>query len=438
MLAYNTAVATRSLRRHPLLAAVIIAGIALGIWASTTFTTVRHMFARDPLPGRSDRLFFVRMDNWDPARPYPTQAGGNGLPIPPQITYRDSMELMRSNIPLRQTADFVSNLVVFPDRKVSRPYTTPVRLCFSDFFSMFNVPFQYGHGWDKRADASGEQVVVIDDATNQKLFGGGNSVGKHIRLADRDFTVVGVLAPWRPFIRMYDMTSNFIGEPEPLFIPFTLTPKMQLRPFGNVDNWKNTGPSYEEFLASETDYIQYWVELRSPGDLAAYQRFLDDYVKQQKKSGRFPRPLLNPVKSMRAMMTEYGIVRPQMTAMAVMSILFLVICSMNLTGLLLGKFLARAPEVSVRRALGARRLDIFLQHVIECEIVGIAGGVVGMLLSIATLRFIGKLIADSARFSLDLEMVAAAIFLSLVAGLLAGVYPAWRICTVQPAVQLKA
>jgi putative ABC transport system permease protein len=121
-----------------------------------------------------------------------------------------------------------------------------------------------------------------------------------------------------------------------------------------------------------------------------------------------------------------------------MSILFLVICAMNLTGLLLGKFLARAPEVSVRRALGATRTDIFLQHVVECELVGIAGGAIGMLLSIGTLRFIGKLIADSARFSLDLEMVGAAIFLSLVAGLLAGVYPAWRICTIQPAVQLKA
>ena len=436
MVSYNTRIAIKSLRRHPYLTAVIIAGIALGIWASTTFTTVRHMFARDPLPGRSSHLFYIRMDNWDPARAYPT-GGGAGLPLPPQVTYRDSVELMRSSIPVRQTADFISNVVVYPDRKVSRPWTSPLRLCFSDFFAMFNVPFQYGHGWDKRADANAEPVVVIDDNTNQKLFGGANSVGKHIRLADRDFTIVGVLAPWRPFIRMYDLNGNFVSEPEPLFIPFSLTPKMQLRPFGNTDNWKNGGATYDEFLASETDFIQYWVELRSPGDVAAYHRFLDDYVTQQKKSGRFPRPLFNSVRSMREVMIEYGIVRPQMTAMAVMSILFLIICSMNLTGLLLGKFLARAPEVSVRRALGATRADIFMQHIIECELVGVAGGVIGMLISVGTLRFIGKLIADSARFSLDVEMIAAAVFLSLVAGLLAGIYPAWRICTVQPAIQLK-
>jgi len=37
----------------------------------------------------------------------------------------------------------------------------------------------------------------------------------------------------------------------------------------------------------------------------------------------------------------------------------------------------------------------------------------------------------------DLEMLAAAIFLSLVAGLVAGLYPAWRICNIQPAMQLK-
>jgi len=65
------------------------------------------------------------------------------------------------------------------------------------------------------------------------------------------------------------------------------------------------------------------------------------------------------------------------------------------------------------------------------------GGVIGMLLSLGVLKFIGKLITSTTVMSLDLEMILAAIFLSLVAGLIAGLYPAWRICTLQPAVQLK-
>jgi putative ABC transport system permease protein len=439
VLAYNTRIATKSLKRNPVLTAIIIAGIALGICATTTFTTVRHMFARDPLPGKSDKLFYVRMDNWDPASPYPSSDNGprNAHPLPPTLAFRDVTELMRSNIPARQTPSYFTILPVYPERRVSRPYQAQVRIVASDFFPMFEVPFQYGHGWDKTADAKAEQVIVIDNATNQKLFGGANSVGKRLRVGDRDFTIVGVIAPWRPFIKSWDLMQNYVGEPDPLYIPFSLTRPMQIRNFGNSDAWKSIGTTYDDILASDLDFIPFWVELPKPADRAAYQQLLDNYVRAEKTKGRFPRPLNNQVTSLHDMMVELGVVRPALTAMAAMSILFLVICSLNLTGLLLGKFLARAPEVSVRRALGATRADIFLQHIAECEIVGIAGGILGMLLSLGVLKFIAKLITATSVISLDLEMIVAAIFLSLVAGLIAGLYPAWRICTLQPAVQLK-
>ncbi len=437
MLRYNIRIAIKSLRRNPILTSVIIGGIALGICASTTFTTVRHMFARDPLPGKSSNLFYVRMDNWDPHAPYPTAPGGPGEAIPPQISYRDAMALMRSNMPVRQSASFIGQMTVYPDPKVGRPSSEMIRLVFSDFFPMFEVPFAYGGPWDKRADAKAEQVVVIDDDTNQKLFAGANSVGKRIRIEDREFTVSGVLKPWRPFIRMYDMNGNFVAAPEPVYMPFSLTPSMQIRSAGNSDGWKGCCNTFEEFLASDTDWVQFWVELRSPADAAQYRRFVDGYVLEEKKHGRFPRPLMNRVTSLLDLMVESGVIRPQVTAMAAISILFLAICALNLTGLLLSKFLARAPEVSVRRALGATRLDVFLQHITECELVGLAGGIIGMLLSIGVMRLIGKLITTTSVIALDSEMIMAALFLSLGAGFLAGLYPAWRICSVQPAVQLK-
>jgi putative ABC transport system permease protein len=67
----------------------------------------------------------------------------------------------------------------------------------------------------------------------------------------------------------------------------------------------------------------------------------------------------------------------------------------------------------------------------------VAGGAIGMLLSAGLVRFIGKLITDTSVISLDMEMIASAVLLSLVAGVVAGLYPAWRICSIQPAVQLK-
>src|SRR5947209_11620915 len=116
---------------------------------------------------------------------------------------------MRSTIPVRQTATFVSLMAVFPERSASRPYTETVRLVNSDFFGVFQVPFEYGRPWDRTADAKAEQVLVIDHGTNEKLFGGANSVGRRLRLGNREFTIVGVLAPWRPFVKMYDLTAGW-------------------------------------------------------------------------------------------------------------------------------------------------------------------------------------------------------------------------------------
>src|SRR5213592_4942638 len=141
MLLYNIRMATKSLRRNPYLTALLLAAIALGICISTTFTTLRHAFAKDPLPGHSSRLFYVRMDNWDPAQPYP---GDDPKSLPPQVSYHDIRELMKSLLPARQTGSFASRLFITPDPKVARPYQENVRLVFADFFGMFELPFHYG------------------------------------------------------------------------------------------------------------------------------------------------------------------------------------------------------------------------------------------------------------------------------------------------------
>lgn len=436
MFAYNLRIALKSLRRNPWLTALLIGAIAIGICVSTTFTTLRHTFAKDPIPDKSSKLFYVRMDNWDPAQPYP---GGDPKAVPSQISYRDMRALMQSNIPTRQTGSFISRLFITPDKKVGRPYQEAIRLCFADFFPMFNVPFQYGSGWDKRADTKPEPVVVISDATNKKLFGGVNSVGKLVHVDDRDFKVVGVMAPWRPAVRFYDLTQNFTQEPEAIFIPFNFVDVMQVRTGGNSDGWRNyTITDFKDFLAAaDIDWIQFWVELPTPEKQEAYRQFVDNFTKDQRKYGRYLRPTNNKVTNVLVTMGDFGVVQPQMTAMAAVSILFLAVCSLNLVGLLLGKFLARAPEVSVRRALGASRMQIFIQHVVECELVGAVGGLLGMALSFAALLIVRKYLPSQMPVQLDTEMVGIGAALSLVAGFMAGVYPAWRICTMPPAMQLK-
>ena len=138
-----------------------------------------------------------------------------------------------------------------------------------------------------------------------------------------------------------------------------------------------------------------------------------------------------------ATMKQFEVVPDEAKALLLISIMFLTVCSVNLIGILLGKFLARAPEVGVRRALGASRRSVFMQHIVECEVVGLLGGVLGIGLSVIALDLINRLFDNQFAFHLDFNMVMAALFLSLVAGLIAGVYPSWRICRVAPATYLK-
>ena len=130
-------------------------------------------------------------------------------------------------------------------------------------------------------------------------------------------------------------------------------------------------------------------------------------------------------------------------AMLVLAFAFLAVCLVNTVGLLLAKFLNAAPVAGVRRALGASRRDIFWQHLTESGVVALAGGMVGGLLGLCgiwALRAWYGQFEDAAGRVLPFDtmnfllVVAIAVF----AGLMAGLYPAWRIGRAAPASYLKA
>jgi putative ABC transport system permease protein len=436
MLAYMIRVALLSLRRNPVLSSLLISAIALGVAVSTAFVTVYYIYSGNPIPTKSDRLYYVQMDSWNPDRPYSRRRPE----IPPdQITYRDMRGTMASDIPTHQSGMFVASLTIHPPNTEQRPFRERVRMCFSGFFPMFEVPFVYGGGWDRSADRGPEPVVVLDAATNDRLFGGGDSVGKTLRIEDRQFMVTGVLAPWRPAPRFYDTHTGASQVPEGIYMPFEFVREFEVETAGNLLIWNDydEGAGFEAFLASEAIWIQMWVQLDTEEQRQTYSDFLDAYVMEQKKLGRFGRPLNNRLLDVMGWLKDQVVVPEEATGLFVLSLLFLLVCAVNLIGILLGKFLSRAPEVGVRRALGASRASVFLQHIVECEVVGVIGGLFGLGLSALFLRLINRLLDNSGQFGLDLPMVAAGIGLALVAGLVAGLYPAWRICRLAPAIHLK-
>ena len=117
---------------------------------------------------------------------------------------------------------------------------------------------------------------------------------------------------------------------------------------------------------------------------------------------------------------------------------FLFVCMLNIVALLLAKFLRRSGEIGVRRALGARRRDIFVQLGTESALIGVAGGALGLAIAQLGLWSIRQRPDDYAALArMDVPMLLGTLVLAVAASVLAGLLPAWRACRVAPALQLK-
>jgi len=436
MFSYYLKLGWLSIRRNPLLSMLMIAAIAVGIGASMTTITVNYIMSGNPIPHKSDQLFYVQLDNWDP-----NEQGDEDYELPDQIAYLDAMALMKANKAYRQIASNRSYLVLEPQGDDEMPFSIGTRNTWSDFFPMFDLPFRYGAGWDASADRNLERVVVLSEAINEKVFGGEDSVGRSVRLNSMDFRVVGVLDEFLPVPKFYDVTNGAFDEPEEIFIPFNVAVEYEFGRSGNTSCWKTPdGDDFQAFLNSECIWIQFWAELRDENEKQDYLAFLNAYVEQQKDLGRFPGLIDNRLSNVMEWMKNQEVVDEDARVMLGLSLLFLLVCLLNTIGLLLAKFLGKSGDIGLRRALGASRSSLFLQHMIEAGLIGLGGGMGGLALAWLGLRGIEMLLGDFAEnlVGLDWLMVLTAIGLAIVSALLAGLYPTWRACRITPASQLKA
>jgi len=436
MFSYYLKLGWLSIRRNPLLSILMIAAIAVGIGASMTTITVNYIMSGNPIPHKSDQLFYVQLDNWDP-----NEQGDGDYELPDQIAYLDAMALMKANKAYRQIASNRSYVVLEPQGDDEMPFSIGTRNTWSDFFPMFDLPFRYGAGWDASADRKLERVVVLSKAINEKVFGGEDSVGRSVRLNSMDFRVVGVLDEFLPVPKFYDVTNGAFDEPEEIFIPFNVAVEYEFGRSGNTSCWKTPdGDDFQAFLNSECIWIQFWAELRDENEKQDYLAFLNAYVEQQRELGRFPGLLNNRLSNVMEWMKNQEVVDEDAQVMLGLSLLFLLVCLLNTIGLLLAKFLGKSGDIGLRRALGASRSSLFLQHMIEAGLIGLGGGIGGLPLAWLGLRGIEMLLGDFAEnlVGLDWLMVLTAIGLAIVSALLAGLYPTWRACRITPASQLKA
>ncbi len=435
MFSYYVKLAYLSCKRTWGMTLLMVCAIGLGIGASMTTITVNYLMSANPIPHKSEQLFYVQMDSWEPNNTY----DDNG-DAPTQLTYRDATYLWQAQKAKRQSIQSGMAAVIEPADKEVLPFMVQGRANSADFFPMFDVPFLYGSGWDHQADLKKERVIVINAELNERLFGGKDSTGQTVRMAGEDYKVTGVIDRWNPKPRFYDTSTGSFNDVEDVFVPFSLITEQKFSRSGNTNCWKPTESGFQAFLDSECIWVQLWVELPTEQDKEAYFSFMNAYAKEQHQYGRFARTDNNKLRDVMQWLEYAEVVSDDASMMMAMSLMFLLVCLLNTVGLLLAKFLGKASEIGVRQALGASRNDLFIQHLIESGCIGLAGGLLGLILALLGLEAIKVMYGDWIRdlAQLDFTLVAMAIGLAIVSALLAGLYPTWRACQVQPSVQLKS
>jgi putative ABC transport system permease protein len=432
LIAYYLRLATSSLQRTPVITALMVTAIGLGIGASMTMITVLHVMSGDPLPERSADIYYPHLD--------PLTLDDPNNDAADNFTWPDVLALLKSSPTTHQAAMSGGSLLVRPERKDLQPFYANGRYTTPGLFDIFGLTSLEGGGWSEADEAARARVVVLSHSFASKLFGETSAVGRTVRFEDTDFRVIGVVADWQPKPMFYTGDSYaMFSDADSYFLPLHTAVELKFGVNGNIDCWANS--NYDTMTTSPgCTWLQFWVELKDPAQVAAYTQFLHDYSADQKKTGRFQRPPSNArLDGLMPWLRARHLVPDDVQLQMWLALGFLLVCMTNIVCLLLAKFLRRRKEISVRRALGARRRDIFLQFSVEAALVGLAGGALGLALAQLGLWSVRQRPDDYARLAqMDPLLLLWTVALAVGASLLAGIVPAWRASDAAPAALLKA
>ncbi|GAC07192.1 ABC transporter permease [Paraglaciecola chathamensis] len=434
MFKYYVQLALSSIMRSKVHSLLTMLTIALGIGACTITLTLVSSMSANPISHKSEQLFRVQLDNWDPNQ------AAISPDLPPEfVTWTDANNIVNAKQAKRQSASAITWGMVNPTEQGLTPFLALMRVTSKDFFPMFDVPFIYGAGWDESAEQNNDYVVVLSKETNQRVFNGVNSVGKTLTMLGATFTVVGVLDDWHMSPKFYDMSYGAFSAPEDIYLPLGLKAVFELPHGGITSCWKPIeSQRYDAFLHSECINFQLWVELEDGEQKAQFNQYLTNYVTQQKTLGRFPRPLNNRLVDVTQWLEYKQVVKQDIQVMFWLSVMFLLVCLINAASLLSAKLHTKHSEIGLRRALGANFSQIILQYSVEIVFIGLCGGILGVLLAIFGLQGVASLYAGYGQLiELDLTVVTSVIALAVVGTIIAGLIPVYSACRPAPAMQIK-
>lgn len=411
--------------------ALVVSMIAVSVGVLMTTFSIYHFMSAVPMADKKDTLFAVQLDTlkeW----PHDTHLK--------MVSYKDLQNLKQNELPINHSASFLSRVLVDVMDGSQRPFYVDARVTTGGLFSMFRAPFKYGGGWDKAQEDDFQKVLVINHQMNEKLFGGQDSVGNKLMIGDTAFEIVGVLDEWVMTPRLYDLKNTPFGETEDVFIPFSLVEKLKLTNAGNTQEAQlaESDDPFKAFLNSESVWIPYWVEFNSKADADNYRQFLSAYVSEQQAVGRYEPGNDSRLVAIEPWLAFNEVVNETNLLLVGLASMFLLVCAINVMGMLSAKSFGRFKEFSIYRALGASKSLLVRMQLVEVMVLGVICGICAVITSLLGLQLVKAKFAHYEQVAhLDLLLLLSTIVVSIVVCLLAYMYPVLKASQVQPVRYLK-
>ncbi|GAB3225121.1 ABC transporter permease [Hymenobacter seoulensis] len=290
------------------------------------------------------------------------------------------------------------------------------------FWQVLDFTFREGKPFGEAEMKSAARVAVVNQSTARKYFGTDTGVvGRTIEINQSAFRVMGVVD---------DVPVMRVSSYADVWVPLSTSPN-------NLNQARLDGEYSAIILA------------KSPADKAAVQAEFDQMAKRipltdpkamdhldlhaDQLLASYSRQIMSPL-------TDYSsdgtaILYAILTGLA---LLFMMLPALNLVNINVSRIMERSSEIGVRKAFGATGRTLIGQFLVENIFLTAIGGLLGLGLAYIVLQLIGgaQIIAYS-HFELNLRIFGWALLVTLLFGLLSGVYPAFKMSRLLPVQALK-
>ena len=388
--------AVRMLAKQPAITLVAVISIGLGIGANATIFAMVSRFVLRPAPvGDPTTLLSLHIaPKGDPCC--------NEFPLPVYEDIRNQVKSFSGVAAIYELLPASISGDGEPERVWGQAVTT-------NFFDVLRLPMVSGRGFAEQENRSPD--VVLSARLWQRRFASDPQiVGKSVRLSGKAFTVVGI-AP--ASLRSVDQILDI-----QFWVPLGVAPELaaDIPPQNSREfHWLAVVARLREGVTRS--------EAASELDTMAH-RFAAEYPKTDNTMAfRFEQAGSLPPRERTAVLTFLSV-------LSVIVLLLLAIAGANVANLLFAKAAGRQREMAVRLALGATRARLRRQMLIESTLLGVAGGALGVFLSLWSTRALSAFhvpapIPLNVFVALDWRTLVYTLMVSIGCGVLLGMAPAW-------------